>query len=323
MNKKSKKIAVTLVALAAFGFGSIQLALAAVDGGTNNQTKVSAATATPTPTGAAGSSSAKSSASAQKSSAQADQGQGSQGQAGQGQADAGQKKPRPAPRERGPGQAGGKQGSGQRDGGQPASNCDRQAGAAPSGKAHSGSAPSGAAPAGPAATAATSAVDANGYTITIAGGYETDPADHGRPVALIAAALGVPAETFREAFSGVTPAGADSGGPTEAEAKANKAALLKVLAPYGITNDKLDEVSNYYRYSGSKGEVWKRTPAVLETIVENGVLKGVKIVKPGAGYSSTPTVTIEGKSGKLTAKVEVAYTTDFSENGSIKTVTLQ
>ncbi|MFC3801435.1 hypothetical protein [Cohnella sp. GCM10012308] len=293
MNKKTKKIAVTLVALAAFGFGSIQLALAAVDSGTSNQTKVSAATATPTPTNAAGSSSAKSSASGQKNSAQADQ----------GQADAGQKKPRPAPRERGPGQGDGKQG-----GGRQGSNCDRQAGAAP---------------AGATATKATSVVDANGYTITITGGYETDQVDHGRPVALIAAALGVPTETFREAFSGVTPAGADSGGPTEAEAKANKAALLKVLAPYGITNDKLDEVSNYYRYSGSKGEVWKRTPAVLETIVENGVVKGVKIVKAGAGYSSTPTVTIEGKSGKLTAKVEIAYTTDFSTNGSIKAVTLK
>lgn len=291
MNKKTKKIAVTLVALAAFGFGSIQLALAAVDSGTSNQTKVSAATATPT--GAAGSSSAKSSASGQKSSAQADQ----------GQADAGQKKPRPAPRERGPGPGDGKQGSGRQG-----SNCDRQAGAAPAGANE---------------TKATSVVDANGYTITIAGGYETDPVDHGRPVSLIAAALGVSAETFREAFSGVTPAGADSGGPTEAEAKANKAALLKVLAPYGITNDKLDEVSNYYRYSGSKGEIWKRTPAVLETIVENGVVKGVKIVKAGAGYTSAPTVTIEGKSGKLTAKAAVAYSTDFATNGSIKTVTLQ
>ncbi|MFD2328200.1 hypothetical protein ACFSR7_02995 [Cohnella sp. GCM10020058] len=310
MNKKTKKIAVTLVALAAFGFGSVQLALADADGGASGRNQASAATATPTTTGAAGSNTAKPSASGQKSSAQA-----GQGQAAQGQANAGQKKPRPAPRERGPGQADARQGSGQRDGSQQGSNCDRQAGAAPSGKASSEAAP--------AATAATSAVDANGYTITIAGGYETDPADHGRPVALIAAALGVPAETFREAFSGVTPAGADSGGPTEAEAKSNKAALLKVLAPYGITNDKLDEVSNYYRYNGSKGEVWKRTPAVLETIVVNGVVKGVKIVNPGAGYSSTPTVTIEGKGAKLTAKVEVSYTTDFSENGSIKTVTLQ
>lgn len=176
--------------------------------------------------------------------------------------------------------------------------------------------------ASPQASPQPAVVDANGYSVTFSGGYETDPADHGRPVVLIAAALGVPAETFREAFSGVKPAGADSGGPTQAEAEANKAALMKVLAPYGITNDRLDEVSNYYRYNGSKGEVWKRTPATASAIVENGVLKGVKITNAGSGYSSAPTVTVTGPGGKVAAKAEVAYTTDFKTNGSIKSITL-
>ncbi|MBW7459054.1 hypothetical protein K0U00_33890, partial [Paenibacillus sepulcri] len=101
----------------------------------------------------------------------------------------------------------------------------------------------------------TSAGTANGTTaengdtsVVISGGFDTDPVDHGRPVVLIAAALGVPTEVFREAFSGVTPAGAGSGGPTAEEAQQNKAALLKVLGSYGITNERLDEVSNYYRY---------------------------------------------------------------------------
>lgn len=169
---------------------------------------------------------------------------------------------------------------------------------------------------------AAAVVDTDGYSVTISGGYETNPADRGRPVALIAAALGVPAETFREAFSGVKPAGADSGGPTAEEAQANKAALMKVLSPYGITNDNLDEVSNYYRYSGSKGEVWKRTPASATAIVENGVLKGVKITNAGAGYSSAPTVVVTGPRGKVTAKAEIVFSKDFKTNGSIGEITL-
>src|SRR5947209_5523361 len=42
--------------------------------------------------------------------------------------------------------------------------------------------------------------------VTFAGGHETDPRDRGRPVVLIAAALGVPADVFRAAFRNVTPA---------------------------------------------------------------------------------------------------------------------
>jgi hypothetical protein len=42
--------------------------------------------------------------------------------------------------------------------------------------------------------------------VTITGGYATDPRDNGRPVRLVAGALGVPPDVFREAFSHVTPA---------------------------------------------------------------------------------------------------------------------
>ncbi|KXK15985.1 MAG: hypothetical protein UZ14_CFX002000161 [Chloroflexi bacterium OLB14] len=91
--------------------------------------------------------------------------------------------------------------------------------------------------------------------VIISGGYELDPRDNGRPVILIASALGVPEEVFREAFSHVNPAGAGSS-PSEEQAQANKAALMNVLAPYGVTNDYLDEVSNYYRYNRSAGETW-------------------------------------------------------------------
>lgn len=159
-------------------------------------------------------------------------------------------------------------------------------------------------------------------SVVISGGFKTDPEDRGRPVVLIAAALGVPTEVFREAFSGVTPAG--SGEPSPEIAQRNKEALLKVLAPYGITNERLDEVSNYYRYSASKGEVWTRSAASATVTVTNGVVTSVKITNAGAGYSSNPTVTIKGPDGQvITATATVTYTKDLKTNGHISAITIK
>src|SRR2546429_5507803 len=88
--------------------------------------------------------------------------------------------------------------------------------------------------------------------VTFSGGHGTDPKDGGRPVVLVAAALGVKPEVFREAFSGVTPA--RGGKPSKEEARRNKAALMKVLKPHGVTNERLDEVSDYYRYQPQRRE---------------------------------------------------------------------
>src|SRR5262249_26765874 len=66
--------------------------------------------------------------------------------------------------------------------------------------------------------------------VTFSGGHEIGKNDFGRPVVLMAAALGVKPEVFREAFSGVTPA--RGRGPTGEEARKNKAALMKVLSPH-------------------------------------------------------------------------------------------
>jgi hypothetical protein len=158
-------------------------------------------------------------------------------------------------------------------------------------------------------------------TITISGGHATDPRDKGRPVVLIASALGIPSEVFREAFSGVTPAGLERN-PTPEEAQRNKAALLKVLSPYGITNDRLDEVSNYYRYNGQQSKTWRVTPATVKAIETDGVVTGIQILNPGAGYSSTPTITVKGPKGTVTAVTTVSYTQDFKTNGSLASVTL-
>lgn len=161
--------------------------------------------------------------------------------------------------------------------------------------------------------------DAPAGTVVIRGGYETDPVDRGRPVALIAAALGVETEVFRDAFSGVTPA--HGRGPSEAEAQANKKVLLDALGKYGITNERLDEVSNYYRYQPQSGEIWQHTPATATATVENGEVVSVKITEPGAGYMVAPKVVIAGHPDvKVEATVE--FTQDFQTNGRLASLTV-
>ena len=150
-------------------------------------------------------------------------------------------------------------------------------------------------------------------TVTIEGGLDTDPVDNGRPVVLIAAALGVPTEVFRAAFSGVSPAGAGEE-VDEQRAQANQAVLLSVLSPYGITNDQLDAASNFYRYNGSAGETWPHEAATAT--ISDGV---ITITNPGYGYSSAPTVTL---SNGQTATATLAYGTDTATNGSVTAITV-
>jgi len=165
--------------------------------------------------------------------------------------------------------------------------------------------------------------DENGVThipATLTGGHETDPRDHGRPVVLVAAGLNVPTEVFRKAFSGVTPA-PPGRGPTGEEAGRNKAALLKVLAPYGVTNDRLDEVSDRYRYRPGSGRLWTHTQAEITASVRDGKIIGLQIVNAGAGYTTLPTITLQGFS-KLQVTADLKFTTDLEANGSIENVTL-
>jgi hypothetical protein len=157
--------------------------------------------------------------------------------------------------------------------------------------------------------------------LVFSGGHDTDPRDGGRPVVLVAGALGVAPEVFREAFSHVHPAGPDSGGPTRDEARANKAALMSALGKYGITNDRLDTVSNRYRYVRSHGEIWPTAPAVANALVQNGVVTGYEIVSGGFGYSSAPTVTIPNIKG-APAKVELSFGKEFESNGSVSKITV-
>ncbi|MGB0580486.1 MAG: hypothetical protein ACPGVU_12345, partial [Limisphaerales bacterium] len=105
-------------------------------------------------------------------------------------------------------------------------------------------------------------------SVTLEGGYATDPRDNGRPVALIGPALGVTPEIFRDAFSGVTPA--RDGRPGPDHARANKRVLMDALGKHGITNERLDEVSNFYRYQPQDGGLWKHEPAEILAVMKDG-----------------------------------------------------
>lgn len=154
-------------------------------------------------------------------------------------------------------------------------------------------------------------------TVIFTGGYETDPRDHGRPVVLIAAALGVKPEVFRQAFSNVKPA--RGGDPSPARARANKETLMAALGKHGISNDRLDTVSNYYRYQPERGGLWKHTPATTKAIIKEGKVTDLQITNAGSGYITPPTVTIAGHED-VKVKVTLEFSQDFSKNGSIKSL---
>lgn len=159
----------------------------------------------------------------------------------------------------------------------------------------------------------------NKVPVTFSGGHETDRRDGGRPVVLVAAALGVKTEVFREAFRGVTPA--RGGRPSPEQARANKDALMRVLKPHGITNDRLDEVSNFYRYQPQLGELWKNTPASAHAIVDNGKVVRIVVTNPGSGYSSPPKATVQGLE-KITLKVTLHFEKELTKNGSISEISV-
>jgi hypothetical protein len=168
--------------------------------------------------------------------------------------------------------------------------------------------------------AQSSAAEVTRVAVVFSGGHETDPRDGGRPVALIAAALGVTPEVFREAFSHVHPADPNVG-PTGDEARQNKAALMNALGKYGITNDQLDRVSNYYRYARSRNELWRVKPAAAYALVKNGAVIGYEVVSGGSGYSSPPKVSVPDFKD-ASAKVELVFGKVMESNGAVSAITV-
>ena len=150
-------------------------------------------------------------------------------------------------------------------------------------------------------------------------GHDTDRRDHGRPVVLVASALGVTPDVFRDAFSHVHPAGPGSGGPTDAEARANKAALMSALGKFGVTDERLNEASNFYRYPPGSRDLWRHKEAVANALVQNGVVTGYEIVSGGYGYTTPPSVTVPNVNGPV-PKVELSFGKDFHTNGSVSAI---
>jgi len=156
--------------------------------------------------------------------------------------------------------------------------------------------------------------------VVISGGHETDPRDHGRPVVLVAGGLGVTPEIFRDAFSRVHPV-APGSYPYQGRAQQNKSVLLSALGKYGITNEKLDSVSNYYRYQPGAGQLWPTKAAVIAALVKNGMVTSFEVTDGGSGYSSQPSISVPGaRCGPVT--VNLCYSQNLQKNGSIGSVTL-
>ena len=166
-------------------------------------------------------------------------------------------------------------------------------------------------------TGATSRAAETRVPVSFSGGHEIGKDDFGRPVVLMAAALGVKPEEFRKAFSGVTPA--RGRGPTGDEARKNKQALMKVLAPLGVTNERMDEVADYYRFRPQRGELWPTSDAKAEAIVENGKIERIVVTEPGSGYSSPPAVKVDGFP-ETEFRVTLGFGKNLKKNGTIAAV---
>ena len=94
---------------------------------------------------------------------------------------------------------------------------------------------------------------------------------------------------------------------------------MKVLKPHGVTNDRLDTVSDYYRYRPQEEELWPTVDAKAHAIFEAGQIKKIVITDGGSGYSSEPKVTVEGMKG-VKLKATLAFSKDLKKNGAIASV---
>lgn len=157
-------------------------------------------------------------------------------------------------------------------------------------------------------------------SVVFSGGHETEAVDRGRPVTLIAAALGVTDEVFREAFSRVRPAPAGQE-PDPRRVRSNKDVLMAALGPHGVENDRLDEVSNHYRYDRRRGELWPIRAAVAWALVEGGRIVGFEVEDGGSGYSSPPSVFVDGF-GPVATRVDLAFGPDLETIGSVRAIAL-
>ena len=73
---------------------------------------------------------------------------------------------------------------------------------------------------------------------------------------------------------------------------------MDALGKYGIINDQLDKVSNYYRYQRSKGEMWPTNPAVAYALGKDGKIIGYEIENAAATAPRQPSTCLASKTPK-------------------------
>ncbi len=96
---------------------------------------------------------------------------------------------------------------------------------------------------------------------------------------------------------------------------------MKVLGPLGVTNERLDTVSNQYRYPPGRGNLWRHEAAKAYATIRDGRVVGFTITHAGSGYTSAPKISVPGFD-PLKATATLAFGTDFKANGSIKEIKL-
>lgn len=88
--------------------------------------------------------------------------------------------------------------------------------------------------------------------------------------------------------------------------------------PHGVTNERLDEASDYYRYRPQNGELWTHADAAGYAVVANGRMQRIVLTSPGAGYSSPPVATVDVNGVNTSLKVTVKFEKDLKKNGSVQ-----
>ena len=90
---------------------------------------------------------------------------------------------------------------------------------------------------------------------------------------------------------------------------------MEALGSYGVTNERLDMVSDYYRYVRGRGALWPTKPAAGYALVETGKITRFVVTRGGSGYSSPPTTTVPNFDG-IAVKVELSFSKQLKKNGS-------
>jgi hypothetical protein len=99
-----------------------------------------------------------------------------------------------------------------------------------------------------------------------------------------------------------------------------KAVPLGALARYGVTNDELDRVSNYYLYRPGRGERWPVEAADGYALIKDGAGLSVVVTWPGSGCNAPPTVSVPGHP-EVSLEAGLHFDRDLKKNGSVVSVT--